>query len=750
MLQKPKANLLLFVFIPILSLAGNNPGKWVKINPSLTPQALKCIFFVNPAVGWAGGMNGAIVHTEDSGATWQLQQTPRNCAIWSIYFHDVNEGWAVGKYGSLYTADGGKHWVQRNIGNDSLIIGYKIYFQNRNVGWLSFSSDNLPPFAKTEDGGKSWIDCSGLVENSRLNDIKFPNDSIGFICADKYLARTENGGKTWMTMDTVGISVISPFSKFQMLDALTGYCLGWFGIAKTVDGGKTWSIVLLDWSGGDFVDLYFSCADTGLVFWEYDHMRLFRTNDGGKTWSNKILHNLQDPITSISFPEKNKGIGTNYNGGIDKILGESDSVFEITSGTGDELMCMDFGDTKHGYAGTGHAWPRDSALLFTTDGGATWEKRKTPLKTIDKLLCFDSNTIVIYGGMDTLVPQHVFRSIDCGLTWSGVGNFDYFYKLKKIRNVQNAAYFLTANTDELFITFDAGQTWVHKNLPTNNLDSLSRPRGGLSFLNADTAWLLSDRNIYFTPDGCLTWVEIPFAEAKDLSWPEIYFSSYKIGWIVGYVDDFSLHTHTGRIFRTDDAGITWREQNNITYLPDYFSPKVTRQSIFKIYAQDNGRQYWALGEEIGILHTSDGGEHWSPDTIPTSPGMNFTDLAYNKYTNTLWLTSGFNGIWKYEIPSENAIKNPATVRKAGTSGKILYKNNGILFYPVTFSDAITLNIYTVAGRMVYTKSFSNLKNDNKVFVPLSTLSSGHYLGEAQYLDHSKIINTFYSNINILK
>ena len=751
MLQSTLFSLTGLLCLSIFSIADSLPGKWVKINPSLTPQSLETIFFVSPAVGWAGGRNGTIVHTEDSGNTWVIQQTPRNCLIRSIFFHDQNEGWAVGEHGILYTTNGGKQWSQRNIVNDSLVGGYKIVFQNRNKGWGFFSSSQIPiQFAKTEDGGKSWVDCSGLVENPRLNDIVFVNDSLGFICADRYLAKTRDGGKTWVALDTSGIAAVFPFLKLQMLDTSIGYCMGPFSLAKTIDGGKTWNIVLLERSGGDFVDLHFSCADTGFVFEEeYDYMHLFRTNDGGRTWSNKVLNNLHVPITSVSFPERNKGIGAGYNGAIYRILGESDSVFEITKGTGYELMCMDFCDARHGYAGTGHIWRRDSALLFTTDGGSTWNKRQTPLKTIDKLICFDSNTIAIYGGMDTLVRQHFFRSIDGGQTWSGIGDFGYIYSLEKIRNSPYSAYFFTSNTYELVITRDAGKTLIKKNLSMDDFDSTTRIMG-ISFLNADTAWLLCSMSIYFTSDGCSTWKKIPFSGANYLSRPDIYFSSYKVGWIVGYMEDFRLHTHTGSIFRTDDAGITWREQSNITYFPDYYTPDVARQSIFKIYADDDGKRAWALGEEIGILHTFDGGEHWTPDTIPGSPGMGFTDLAFNKSSNTLWVTSDYFGIWKYEIPSDNAIKNTPIAFNEKSTKRIISANNGIIVPLRYSSDKISVEIFDISGRLVFSKFFANDWKSNSFFLPLSFLPTGHYIGNIHYSSVEKRINASSFKVNIIK
>jgi photosystem II stability/assembly factor-like uncharacterized protein len=735
-----------FLSGPCLSIANNNSGKWIKINPPLTSQTLSCSFFVNPANGWAGGKNGCIVHTCDSGNTWQVQKTPRNCWINSIYFHDENIGWAVGNHGTLYTTDGGSQWVQRNIGTDSMTNGYKIVFTNENIGWMAFGSNNTRYFSKTEDGGKTWSDLSDKSNYLKLKDIFFINGRIGLICAEDFLARTSDSGKTWIPSDTSSIYAITPFLKLQMIDTLIGYCLGLFGIAKTTDGGKTWSVALKISNGPGFTAMNFSCPDTGFALFGNGPVSVCRTNDGGSTWNYRPLENLLRPIWSVSFPEKQKGVGIADNGAIYRILGAGDSIFELTKGTGVELNCIDFCDAMHGFAGTGDFYFLDSALLNTSDGGTTWNKMTTPLKRIQRLLCFDSNTIIIYS-QDSIT--HTLRSTDGGRNWQANNEFDYFQSFKKIKNAQNAAYILTSNTNECFITLDAGKSWINKGtVPRDTVDSMTSYRkAALFFLNVDTAWALG-LNIHMSSNGGSTWESI---FEKQGGWnflmTDIYFSSAVIGWIVGY-DPNSFPPNPVYIYHTNDGGRTWRRRENITFFPNYF---LGRDAFFnKIHATNDGKRVWVLDEWNGIVSTSDGGEHWSQDTIPATPGCDFSDLEYNQYTNTLWLTSKNTGIWKYEIPSENVIKNPPMAIGNKTTLNVISTKNGIVVPPRCYSDKITLMIFNISGRLVFSKTLANSLGRAIQFVPLSFLPSGHYFGHLQYHVDNKIASSLFFNANIMK
>ena len=154
-----------------------------------------------------------------------------------------------------------------------------------------------------------------------------------------------------------------------------------------------------------------------------------------------------------------------------------------------------------------------------------------------------------------------------------------------------------------------------------------------------------------------------------------------------------------------------------------------------------------LDEWNGVISTFDGGEHWTQDSIPASPGEWFTDLAYNQHSNTLWLTSKFFGIWKYEIPAENAIKNTPIAFNEKSAKRIIKINNGIIVPLRSSSDKISIEIFNISGRLVFSKTLANARKSNSIFLSLSFLPTGHYIGNIHYFSRErKTITTLFSVI----
>jgi len=74
------------------------------------------VHFVNDKEGWVVGMEGAILHTTNSGKTWAKQKSNTYDSLYSVVFVDESTGWACGDFGTVVqTTDGGKTWQPGNM-----------------------------------------------------------------------------------------------------------------------------------------------------------------------------------------------------------------------------------------------------------------------------------------------------------------------------------------------------------------------------------------------------------------------------------------------------------------------------------------------------------------------------------------------------------------------------------------------------------------------------------------------------------
>ncbi|MGI4747586.1 MAG: WD40/YVTN/BNR-like repeat-containing protein [Janthinobacterium lividum] len=144
----------------------------------------------------AGGADGLIILSDDSGATWRQVQLPVATTVTGIRFTDDRTGWAIGQSGAvLRTVDSGEHWTlvfdgvraaqatldaARSANAADSIRQKKIDAAQRLV-----SQDTARPFLliqagatgpvrligsanlaiATDDAGKSWRPWSDAIEN---------------------------------------------------------------------------------------------------------------------------------------------------------------------------------------------------------------------------------------------------------------------------------------------------------------------------------------------------------------------------------------------------------------------------------------------------------------------------------------------------------------------------------------------------------------------------------------------------------
>ena len=237
--------------------------KFVTNLPDNAPLAICGLYAVNESVVYASGSNypykrypARVMKTTDGGKTWTAMEMGEQASnLIDIFFFDENHGFVVGGYSDkedpdpeknvpdysdvvpvvLYTEDGGNTWVNRvaNLTFEPGEWGWKIYFVNQNVGYVSLESFNRGAVLKTTDGGQTWI---RLPINDPQGNVNL--EGVGFITEDRgwvggwgsadftagYSSETVDGGITWVDANHIGRFI----NRFRFIgDPVTvGYACG--------------------------------------------------------------------------------------------------------------------------------------------------------------------------------------------------------------------------------------------------------------------------------------------------------------------------------------------------------------------------------------------------------------------------------------------------------------------------------------------------------------------------------------------
>ncbi len=226
--------------------------------PELAPSAICGLSVVNESVVYASGTNFpnrpvGMIKTVDGGATWTGWDMSQYATILiDTYFTSPKHGWVVGGQADktipnpsrndvipvvLYTEDGGKTWVNRveNISSSFPLgeWGWKIFFLNKRVGFVSLENFFSGAILKTIDGGQTWrrLPINDSQQNANLEGVGFADENLGWVGGwgdanfrGGYSSETNDGGENWKDANYVG-QFINRF-RFFGNPATVGYASG--------------------------------------------------------------------------------------------------------------------------------------------------------------------------------------------------------------------------------------------------------------------------------------------------------------------------------------------------------------------------------------------------------------------------------------------------------------------------------------------------------------------------------------------
>ena len=303
---------MLLIAFEFIVLSGN--AQWTKVSTGVTNK-LNSLFFITQDTGWVVGdatLSAPILKTVNGGNTWVLQNSNTLQNLQTVYFVNVNIGFAAGEQVLLKTNDGGNTWNQVNGFADSYT---KLFFTTDSVGYLTGSNK----IYKTTDQGQNWVQVFNCSCNW-IRSIHFPSNNVGYaVDIDGMVYKTIDAGTTWNSLPQVTANwILDVF----FVNNTTGFITLWSSPAnlalKTTDGGNNWAPLSVG-NVQPINSIYFTSSDTGYFAGGNGNGELFNTTNGGTTWTpiQPSLFSFQN-LSDIQFVNSQVGYAIDWSGNIYK------------------------------------------------------------------------------------------------------------------------------------------------------------------------------------------------------------------------------------------------------------------------------------------------------------------------------------------------------------------------------------------------------------------------------------------------
>jgi len=229
-------------------------------------------------------------------------------------------------------------------------------------------------------------------------------------------------------------------------------------------------------------------------------------------------------------------------------------------------------------------------IIHTSDGGETWVDQESGTYTyLYDFYFLNADTGWVVGGDNGSYPSFIkhrwiLYTTDGGDTWEPQLSVAHKSLLKSVHFTDNNNGFAVGESGAVLQTTDGGSVW--NEVMTNQSYHFS----GVSTVNANMAFVVGEYLglphvpvIFRTTDGGMNWTSQTFDEGfslYDINFPDEY-----NGWAVGGTNN------VGTILRTSDGGETW----------DYEDPG-TENFLFNVYFTDS-ETGWAVGQNGSVIST---------------------------------------------------------------------------------------------------------------------------------------------------
>ena len=240
-----------------------------------------------------GGEAGHILFSDDNGQSWVHADVPVSLTITAVTFAGRGHAWATAHHGYLlHSTDSGTTWQVKLTGSD--VARLSVGAIEKRVAEIEAMIDKAPPETREELG---WVldDAMFALDEAAvaidegmttpLLNVWFASDSEGYaLGAYGVFLRTRDGGKTW-TVEGNRLQNPDNFHLYDIARTSSGTVIlvGEAGtLLRSPDDGNEWERVDAPYTGSYFGAL--AASDDSLLIYGL-RGNVFRSVDQGISWT---------------------------------------------------------------------------------------------------------------------------------------------------------------------------------------------------------------------------------------------------------------------------------------------------------------------------------------------------------------------------------------------------------------------------------------------------------------------------------
>jgi photosystem II stability/assembly factor-like uncharacterized protein len=241
----------------------------------------------------AVGAQGAIVYSDDNGQTWHQSLVPTSETLTSVGFSTPKIGWAGGGQGIvLRSVDSGVSWQKQIDGSHILPL--------MNATAATFAASDPDSDAAKVAVRRAGIFASDGADKPFLTITPLSPESVLVFGAYRMTIETTDEGKTWSDWS---LHVGDPISHAIYDSVQVGpsiYLVGEDGVVlSSVDGGNNFGMLSGIPDGSTLFGIVHTKDDALVTFGVAGEV--FRSTDQGKSWSRSVISASPDLTAGITL-----------------------------------------------------------------------------------------------------------------------------------------------------------------------------------------------------------------------------------------------------------------------------------------------------------------------------------------------------------------------------------------------------------------------------------------------------------------